>query len=394
MQLILLRHGRTEANENNVINGRYDSPLSKNGIRELKEISNLYQGVKADFFFSNSLKRCRDTFDMLFDHKEPDGIMDEFLERDWGEYEGKRINASSKDMPIDLYDPGYGAERFEDFLDRILKGIRKLNGMGKDKTYLVSTNAGVIKALFMYFLKIDADKYQSIRIENGMSYIFNLSVGKDIKLKSYETLNRMPIFVFDEFRLSFVRHGESTYNKKNLCCGTSDPRLTKEGIEELNDKKSKYRYLEAERYYSSQMKRAIETFKVIFPENTLYRKYRELEEVYFNGLEGLPIDIKYAQLLFKKWSKGEKTEIESIDHVRKRIMQCISWIIDDCINSNVKSAAIFGHGLSMAVFDSTIKRYDTYDYIKYGILTNGGCRTLYLSNKNGAYIIKNEEVFN
>lgn len=94
--LSIIRHGRTEANDNGIYIGRTDYPLSEKGIAELysKMDEFVYPGVAK--VYSSPLRRCTETAEILFPDKDIQCI-DNLIEMDLGKFDGK-----SADELIDL----------------------------------------------------------------------------------------------------------------------------------------------------------------------------------------------------------------------------------------------------------------------------------------------------
>ena len=67
-EIILVRHGRTIANEEHLYCGRTDLPLSEKGRRELVELAPLYAGycTPGTSFYTSGMKRTDETLRILF----------------------------------------------------------------------------------------------------------------------------------------------------------------------------------------------------------------------------------------------------------------------------------------------------------------------------------------
>ncbi len=63
-ELLLLRHGTTEANERRVFTGAMDIPLSENGRRALAPLRGLYP--PAGTFFTSGMRRAVETLELLY----------------------------------------------------------------------------------------------------------------------------------------------------------------------------------------------------------------------------------------------------------------------------------------------------------------------------------------
>lgn len=113
------------------------------------------------------------------------------------------------------------------------------------------------------------------------------------------------------YRVVFVRHGESTYNKLNRFTGWQDVPLTEHGIGEarragqiLNEHGFEFNLA-----YTSMLKRAIWTYHTIADELGMHwvehRKDWRLNEKHYGVLQGLQKDVSYSKHInrenLKKW---------------------------------------------------------------------------------------------
>ncbi|HAG69140.1 MAG TPA: hypothetical protein DCL38_04115 [Lachnospiraceae bacterium] len=56
--IYIIRHGKTELNKANVLQGRSDHPLNEEGIKEAREAAGKLDGVHFDHVFSSPLIRA------------------------------------------------------------------------------------------------------------------------------------------------------------------------------------------------------------------------------------------------------------------------------------------------------------------------------------------------
>ena len=59
MQLILIRHGKTDWNENERCQGASDIPLNQNGISQAEKLALSLKDEKIDFIYSSDLVRAK-----------------------------------------------------------------------------------------------------------------------------------------------------------------------------------------------------------------------------------------------------------------------------------------------------------------------------------------------
>ena len=174
----LVRHGETESTRKGNICGELDVPLTEEGLMNAEIIADTLMDVGIDSIFSSPLIRCVQTSDTIakavrkptyFKHS---GL----LEKKEGEWEGKnywQIRSEnpklwekwSKD-PINVTPPG--GESVADFVARIgraMEDIRKNYEIGQ--RIVLSTHAGVIKAIIIHTLDIPVANFYRIDVPVG-----------------------------------------------------------------------------------------------------------------------------------------------------------------------------------------------------------------------------------
>ncbi len=145
-------------------------------------------------------------------------------------------------------------------------------------------------------------------------------------------------------KIVLVRHGYSVGNKMGTYTGWSDVELTEEGIEDLKRYKEEYDYPQTDLYYSSDLKRAVDTFDILFGDKqVLKEKSPELREICFGNLEdkkGREVKINFADL----WSLNERHENwETITEFSYRIISKVEQILRDMKKDGKESATIVCH---------------------------------------------------
>jgi alpha-ribazole phosphatase len=134
-------------------------------------------------------------------------------------------------------------------------------------------------------------------------------------------------------KLILIRHGETDYNLQNRYCGFSNPSLNKNGIWQSRKLADRFSNIKVEKIYSSDLKRAIETAKIIFKKNSIEQLpgFREMNFGIFEGLKYDEIVKKYPSL-YKDWidnpiriklPNGEALE-DLVERVRKRLTFLLS----------------------------------------------------------------------
>jgi probable phosphoglycerate mutase len=90
--LYLVRHGETEDNANQIMQGQTPGKLNAKGIKQAEELRDKMLGAKIDAFVSSDLKRSFDTCKIIAKPHGKDVVTTPLLrERDWGDFTAQYI---------------------------------------------------------------------------------------------------------------------------------------------------------------------------------------------------------------------------------------------------------------------------------------------------------------
>ncbi|HPK27668.1 MAG TPA: histidine phosphatase family protein [Candidatus Absconditabacterales bacterium] len=94
MKLILTRHGETEENKAEIVQGHLPGKLSADGIKQSKKVALRLKGEKIDYIYSSDLDRAVDTAKIIavYHKQTPIKFKKETRERYLGSYQGKRTS--------------------------------------------------------------------------------------------------------------------------------------------------------------------------------------------------------------------------------------------------------------------------------------------------------------
>jgi len=104
-KLVLLRHGRSLADDEEKFEGRYDSPLTDVGINQAKNIKIIFAELKYDFdaIITSTLKRAMQTAEIINEeYKVPIIKSDLLIERDNGVLAGLKRKDADLIYPIPI----------------------------------------------------------------------------------------------------------------------------------------------------------------------------------------------------------------------------------------------------------------------------------------------------
>lgn len=168
---LFARHGKTEANERHVLQGRKDVPLSLDGKKEIEIIASEIKDRRIDVILSSPLKRAYETAMILRgDRNIAVRICPELIEMDYGSFEG--VSSSSEEVHkrylyfIERYP---GGESYVDaflrifpFLDRVMEEFKNT-----DKVILIVAHMGIARIVYDYFNEMTDQEFFSFKMKNG-----------------------------------------------------------------------------------------------------------------------------------------------------------------------------------------------------------------------------------
>jgi len=155
--LIIVRHGRTEANASGRLLGRLDIPLDELGQRQAAQLaaSLLATTDRIDRVVSSPLQRTRQTAAGL---GLPVDVDERFVEVDYGEYDGRPL----ADIPPELWvkwrsDSDFtppGGESLATLQRRVSAALDDLADAARTETIVVVTHVSPIKASVAWALGV------------------------------------------------------------------------------------------------------------------------------------------------------------------------------------------------------------------------------------------------
>lgn len=175
-RLYLVRHGESEWNILNKVQGQSNVNLTKKGIEQAKKIGERLVDDKIDLIFSSDLRRAFDTAKIIGDLLDLEvNSLKELREISFGVWEGltikeimdKYVNEHIVWMtePHKLSLPK--AERLIDLQERLLRVVNYHVKENNNKNILIVSHGASIKALILGILGIDLSIYNKLSISNA-----------------------------------------------------------------------------------------------------------------------------------------------------------------------------------------------------------------------------------
>jgi uncharacterized phosphatase len=145
-EICLVRHGQTDWNFNNIIQGREDIPLNEIGKQQARDSAVFLSKEKWDKIITSPLKRAKETAEAIADFTKVDEIIEDeqFLEREFGVASGKQIS--------DFYDRIYsddveGIETNESLISRAFNALKDIAQNHSGSRIVIVAHSHTIKAI-------------------------------------------------------------------------------------------------------------------------------------------------------------------------------------------------------------------------------------------------------
>lgn len=153
MKLYVVRHGQTDWNIENRLQGSVDIPLNDTGVNQAQNLAKTFKNIDVDFIFSSPLQRAYNTASIINQYKGlPIHLDSRLIERGFGDFEGLDDISSfdcniNKLLDYHLNYNLYHVEPIQNVFIRLSNLLTDLKNNYSDKKILLSTHGGVVQVL-------------------------------------------------------------------------------------------------------------------------------------------------------------------------------------------------------------------------------------------------------
>ncbi len=188
MEIIIVRHGETDWNAEDRIQGRVDRPLNEKGVGQAEKTAELLKDEKITRIYSSDFERAAATAEIINQfHNLEISQRPDLREVDMGELDGW-IRKDAKKWHADFYEkrkkdrfnvpnPG-GGESYADMQERLKGFIGELKGMGEDEKVLVACHQGLGRTLVGTLAGMSDNDLMAIEFPNCCAYFVDMGTGK------------------------------------------------------------------------------------------------------------------------------------------------------------------------------------------------------------------------
>jgi 2,3-bisphosphoglycerate-dependent phosphoglycerate mutase len=197
--LVLLRHGQSEWNLQNLFTGWRDVDLTENGVNEARAAGRRLkaQGLRFDVAFTSALLRAQRSLDLALDEmgqKDTPVIKDQALnERDYGELAGLNKDDARKkwgEEQVHVWRRSYdvappGGESLKDTAARVLPYYIQdiLPCVLRGDNVIVAAHGNSLRALVMVLERLSPKEIVAREIATGVPLIYRLNADSTVAEK-------------------------------------------------------------------------------------------------------------------------------------------------------------------------------------------------------------------
>lgn len=145
-KVCLIRHGQTDWNLNNIIQGQEDIRINKTGAMQAEEAAEYLSSDNWDVIISSPLIRAKMTAEIIADKlglKEI-VVVNDFIERNWGAATGLERNAVKSKYPNEDVP---GVEPWEELANRGMKALNNVVKNYKNKRIIIVSHGALIRTI-------------------------------------------------------------------------------------------------------------------------------------------------------------------------------------------------------------------------------------------------------
>lgn len=181
-KLILVRHGETNKNIGKILHSPQDSEsLNTKGINQILDTAKRLSAFLPNKMYSSNEKRSLESSKIISEKLNiPFEEINDLQERNWGIFTGKPWDEVSKVLNPMLLEERYNyvpenGESWKTFETRLIKAIRTITNTNSDKTIVVVTHGGAIRALMPFLLGAPEEESFKYDPSNASLSIFNFA---------------------------------------------------------------------------------------------------------------------------------------------------------------------------------------------------------------------------
>ncbi len=198
--LLMIRHGQSVYNLENLFTGWVDVPLSEQGVKEAREAAEKLKNYKIDVAYTSKLKRAIDTLNYILEvnkNKDIPVVENAALnERNYGDLQGlNKAEVAKKygDEQVHIWRRSYdiappSGESLKDTLERAMPYFQKtiVPDLKKGLNVLIVAHGNSLRSIMKELDNISDEDIANLNLDTGKIYLYKFD--KDLKIISKSIL--------------------------------------------------------------------------------------------------------------------------------------------------------------------------------------------------------------
>lgn len=180
-KIYIIRHGQTDYNLNNKVQGRgIDSSLNETGRQQAQKFYEAYQDVPFDKVYTSSLKRTGESVMAFLNKGIPTQALSGLDEISWGDHEGQDFDPEMHQKYLDvvkLWSEGnldvgvQGGESPLEVMKRQREAISNIMSREDEDTILIATHGRAMRILVCWLMNYPLNKMDAFDHANLCLYL-------------------------------------------------------------------------------------------------------------------------------------------------------------------------------------------------------------------------------
>ncbi|MCP3871202.1 MAG: histidine phosphatase family protein [Gammaproteobacteria bacterium] len=192
-RIIIVRHGETEWNKENRLQGNRNSPLTPAGLKQADAARKALVQYELDCAYVSPLERAIETSKIILKERGLEAVIqDDLREISLGPWEGRTRQETALSHPKEYMDflarPHVfsleGADTFQALQQRVVGGFESIFDTRKYSNILVVSHWVAIKVALAYYSSIPLSDLSSIPDPLNGGYLCLLKRGDDVSIQS------------------------------------------------------------------------------------------------------------------------------------------------------------------------------------------------------------------
>lgn len=149
-EILLVRHGETDWNVEQRVQGHTDRPLTDTGVAQARALAEELKGERLDAVYASDLARARDTARAIAEHHGlPVQELPGLREKHFGTWEGLHNTEIHARFPDAVNGHWGDGETADELSVRVLAAVREIAERHPDGRALVVTHGGPLRAVLL-----------------------------------------------------------------------------------------------------------------------------------------------------------------------------------------------------------------------------------------------------